>query len=122
MTFLPPVKPSEIGQLLQQFDIGLYILHGNHFNFMAALPNKFFDFISAGLAVCIGPSPVMAEIVENYGFGVVSPTINPIDVANTLNELTNVKIDKMKLRSIKSRKIFNSDVEMAKFLEIYKLK
>ena len=30
-----------------------------------------------GLAVCIGPSPAMADVVRRYGVGVTAPTFDP---------------------------------------------
>ncbi len=63
--FKSPVPPAEIVSRISSFDIGLYVLPPLNFNYAAASPNKFFDFVAAGLAVCIGPSSEMARLVKN---------------------------------------------------------
>jgi hypothetical protein len=85
--FHEPVSPDKITREISQYDIGLYILEPTSYNKKVALPNKFFDFIAAGLAVCIGPSPSMADLVQRYRVGCVAPSFGPDDVAATLNAL-----------------------------------
>ncbi|MDY2940760.1 MAG: hypothetical protein SOS98_00310 [Varibaculum sp.] len=63
---------SEIVSTLNDFDCGIYTLPPVSFNNDHALPNKFFDFIQARLAVLIGPSPEMADYVERYELGAVA--------------------------------------------------
>jgi glycosyltransferase involved in cell wall biosynthesis len=118
--FHPPVKPTEIVMRLGAFDMGIFILPGVNFNYEHALPNKFFDFINAGLAVCISPSREMARYTQQYGFGVVTPSVNPPDVAKVLNELTAEQVDQMKRRAIEARKVLNADVEMGKLVNLYR--
>lgn len=117
--FLKAVHPQELPALLSQFDIGLYILLNNHFDFLASLPNKFFEFISAGLAVCIGPSPAMSEIANQYGFGIVSPSFDPKTVAEILNKLTPEEVEEKKRQAIKAHKTLNANIEMQKLLNLY---
>jgi len=98
--FEEPVAPSEIVPTIARYDIGFYILPPITFNQHAALPNKFFDFVSAGLAVCVGPSPEMAHIVEEHGCGLVVPSFDPVQAAELLNRLSAADIDAMKQRSV----------------------
>jgi hypothetical protein len=116
--FHPPVKPVEIVRRISEFDVGFYLLPFASFNQEAALPNKFFDFVAAGLAVCVGPSPEMARLARQYGFGVVAPSFEPAEVAKTLDRLTAADIDQMKLRSLQAKDTLNADVEMARFVSL----
>lgn len=117
--FHEPVPPSEIVKRISQYDLGLCIIAPTNYNYRMSLPNKFFDFIAAGLGICIGPSPAMAEIVNAYGMGCVSPSFSPRDIAATLNGLTAKKIQMMKDAARKSALIFNADVEMGKLIAVY---
>ena len=99
--------------------MGLYVLPPLNFNYSAASPNKFFDFVAAGLAVCIGPSPEMARLVRQFDFGVVAYSFDPRDMATLLNELNPAEIDRMKHNALTASDHLNADVEMAKLLEIY---
>jgi len=90
--FLEPIPMQNIAQMINQFDIGLYILESNSFNNKYALPNKFFEFIQARLCVAIAPSVEMAKLVKKYHLGIVTESFNPQEMALTLNALTNEAI------------------------------
>jgi hypothetical protein len=86
--FIPPVPMSDIPQNINQYDIGLFLLPPKNINYAYALPNKFFEFIQARLAVAIGPSPEMERYVRQYNCGIVSPDFTPEQMARELNKLT----------------------------------
>ncbi len=65
ITFHPPCIAAEIGPH-RRVRHGRSILPPANFNWTVALPNKLFDYINAGLATCIGPSPEMARLVREY--------------------------------------------------------
>jgi hypothetical protein len=118
--FHQPVPPSEIVAHLSEYDIGIFPLPvSRNFNNLAVLPNKFFDFIMSGLAVCIGPSPEMARLTQQFGFGVIVPSFEPQDIAAALNRLTVAEIDQMKLKAIEARQVLNADVELGKLMALY---
>ncbi len=117
--FHPAVKPEEIVPRIAEFDMGFYLLPPACFNQAAALPNKFFDFIAAGLAVCIGPSLEMAHLVNQYRFGAIASSFDPGDAARLLNSLTAEDIDEMKHNALEARKVLNAEVEMSKLVDLY---
>lgn len=98
VNFLPPVPTKEISSFLNQFDIGLFLLEPVNFNYEFALPNKFFEFIQARLAIAIGPSPEMKKILEKERLGVVSDNFDGLDLAKRLNQLSNNDIFLFKQR------------------------
>jgi hypothetical protein len=118
--FHKPVKPTEIVTRFGEFDMGIFILPGVSFNYVHALPNKFFDYVNAGLAVCIGPSPEMERLARQHGFGVIAPSFDPTAVAQALNRLDAAEIDRLKRAAIEARKILTADVEMEKFVAVYR--
>jgi hypothetical protein len=117
--FRPAVAPERIVAMLSDCDMGIYLLPPSNVNHEAALPNKFFDFVAAGLAVCIGPSREMARLATHYGFGAAAPSFRPEDVAAVLNGLQAADIDALKRRALEARKTLNAEVEMAKLLALY---
>jgi hypothetical protein len=116
--FHPPCSPMEIVNVISTYDVGFFPLFPTNYNYHIALPNKFFDFIAAGLAICIGPSPSMVGIVNKFGNGVISPTFNPFDFATILNRTSAFDWDEMKQASIEASKELNADIEMQNLLEI----
>jgi len=119
VTFRDPVAPNQIVQTIAEYDIGFCLIAPSNYNYYMALPNKFFDCIVAGLAVCIGPSPAMMELVQKYGFGCISPSFKPKDVAETLNKLTPDELANMQQAARHAATIYNADKEMAKVIEVY---
>jgi hypothetical protein len=87
VSFLRPVPMRELVQMANAYDIGLFLLPPNNLNRRYALPNKFFEFIQARLAVAVGPSPEMAGLVRRYGCGVVAADFTPEALAAELNSL-----------------------------------
>ena len=62
---LPPVPSQELLSFANTYDVGVFLLPAMYPNQVHVLPNKLFDYIQARLAVAIGPSPEMAEIVSS---------------------------------------------------------
>jgi hypothetical protein len=107
--FLPPVEMGNISKFINQFDIGLYRLEPNSFNNRFALPNKIFEFIQARLAIVIGPSPEMGEMVKKYDVGVVAKTFEPKELADSIRTLTKERIEYYKNMSHKFARELSAD-------------
>jgi glycosyltransferase involved in cell wall biosynthesis len=120
VSFPPPVPPFDIVHEIAQYDVGFYPLPPKNYNQSIALPNKLFEFMSAGLAICIGPSPSMTEIVREYHCGVVAPSFDPDDIAKVLNNTSAEQWNEMRKASLRAAKVLNAEKEMGKVLEIYR--
>jgi hypothetical protein len=73
------------------------------------LPNKFFEFIQARLAIAIGPSIEMKKIVDQYDCGIVSSDFEPRTLALELNKLTTDKLMYYKSQSHKAAEVLNAE-------------
>jgi hypothetical protein len=119
VTFHDPVAPENVLARIREFDMGIYNLPPVNFVHEVALPNKFFDFIVAGMPVCIGPSPSMAEIVRSYDLGCIARSFEPADVAAALNGLTPERLAEMQQGARRAAREINAEREMGKLREIY---
>jgi glycosyltransferase involved in cell wall biosynthesis len=106
---LPPIKSKEVVQTINLYDMGVFLLPPINFNYENTLPNKLFDFIQARLGVAIGPTKEMAEIVNQYGIGVVSANFNPQSLAGELNRLSKKDIEIFKKNAAKAARDFNAE-------------
>ena len=97
--FLPPVGMHDLPRFLNRYDVGIYLLPPNNFNNRFSLPNKFFEFIQARLAVAIGPSPEMSKLVRQYDCGIVADDFSPRALAARIGTLDRRQIAQLKLRS-----------------------
>jgi hypothetical protein len=116
--FREPVAFAEIVQEINQYDVGVYILEPNSFNNKYALPNKFFEFIQARLAVAIGPSPEMARLVKAHDMGIVSDDFEPQSLARLLNGLTREKVEQYKRHTSEAAYELSSAGNRTKILEL----
>lgn len=114
VVFEPPVAPEDIAATISRYDIGIFLLQPDVFNYEHALPNKFFDFIAAGLGVAIGPSPGMAVITREHGLGWISDDFELDTFAAMLNQLTAEEIAQKRAAADKARRVLNAGVEMGK--------
>lgn len=94
--FRPPVPMEDIPETINKYDIGVFLLPPVNFNYRAALPNKFFEFIQARLAVAIGPSPEMERLATKYGFGIVARNFEPRELAACISALSAEDIEHLK--------------------------
>lgn len=106
---LDPIKSEEIVRRINRYDIGVFLVPPVNFNYANGLPNKLFDFIQARLAVAVGPTPEMAEIVNHYELGVVSEDFTPESLANKLQAITHEQLIAYKKNSITAATNLNAE-------------
>ena len=106
---IDPVPMSEILRKLSSFDVEVIFYHPPHStNELYSLPNKFFESLASGLAIVVGPSPSMAEIVTEHEIGVVAPSWTRESLANSINALTPSAINAAKARTASALAHFDS--------------
>lgn len=106
--FLDPVNIEEIPAFISYFDIGLYILPPTNYNNMAALPNKFFDFIQGCLCLAVSPNTEMKRLVEKHGLGIVSTDFSSETMADMIMQLSTDQINSYKTNACKNSETLSS--------------
>lgn len=104
---IPPVSFNEIIPFSSSYDIGLYNLPPTTFNLKHALPNKFFEYIQATLALAITPNEELIPFVKKYNNGVISEDFTPSSLSKAINSLDKDTIQTYKQNSQKAAKILN---------------
>ena len=97
--FHDPVPTQDICRVINEYDVGIFLLPPVNFNYEFALPNKFFEFVQARLMILIGPSVEMKEFVDRYGLGMVTPGFEEADVIQMINQVTPEKVNNYKHNS-----------------------
>lgn len=116
ITFHDPVKPADLPKTLNQYDVGAYWIPPYSTNARLALPNKFFDFVQARLALALGPTVEMAKLVNEYDLGVIADGFDVPDIVNSLKTLTPENVWQAKQASHKaaSKLSFENEAETAR--------
>lgn len=84
--FCDPVPKTQLAGLMKGADLGLQILHNVPAFYFGTSPNKFFDYISAGLPVLNNYPGWIAELIDNNDCGFAVPPDDPEAFANALIE------------------------------------
>ncbi len=86
VVFHEPVDKSRLADLMAAADIGLQILANVPAFYFGTSPNKFFDYIAAGLPVLVNYPGWIAQIITENRCGFVVPPDNPSALADTLEQ------------------------------------
>jgi hypothetical protein len=110
---LDPVAFDDLVPSTNAYDVGLTQLPPLNFNLANALPNKFFEYVQARLAVVIGPTPTMQAFVDRYGFGLVTDDFTPRSLARTLSTLTPERLLALKEASHRAASVLHAGANAA---------
>lgn len=119
VSFEPPVLFHEIIPAANKADIGYFVQEDFSAQKHFALPNKFFEYIAAGLALCIGDQPEMAKIMRQYDLGKLPDSMTPDSIAKTINSFTREDINRYKQNSLTAAKELSWQEESAKLVAAY---
>jgi glycosyltransferase involved in cell wall biosynthesis len=107
---------------ISQADIGVVLFEPTNINYASALPNKFFEYIMAGLPVLASNIDTLKEIIDTYNIGL---TVNPLSVASIVEGINSIFNNQARLLELKknTRKAARElcwENEEEKLIEIYK--
>jgi len=85
--FLPAVPPRAVHTALKGATIGVTMLEDTCLNHRFALPNKFFDYIHAGLPILSSNLKEVAALVEQYELGLTTDPSDPNGIAQAINQM-----------------------------------
>lgn len=114
---VPPVPMTEISREINQYDLEIMFYPPVEPNVEFALPNKFFEAIQGRLGVVIGESPMMAELVVEYGLGPIVSGWTGKDLADALAPLTASDVDQYKRAADLAAQSLNAEHEGRVFVE-----
>ena len=86
--FLDPVNKLELARLMKRADVGLQILANIPAFYYGTSPNKFFDYIAAGLPVINNYPGWLAEEIEKHQCGIAVAADDSEAFANALVRLS----------------------------------
>jgi glycosyltransferase involved in cell wall biosynthesis len=111
VSLVPPVPMIDLVREASMFDIGLFALPDHSLHNRFALPNKFFEYVMAGLALCVSDLPEMTPIVKKYNLGCVFQGVSPEAIAQTINALDRSAIEGYKRASLAAARELNWENE-----------
>jgi glycosyltransferase involved in cell wall biosynthesis len=116
------LPPDELWRFTQQIAIGIAVAEKEGLNQYLALPNKFFDYIHAGLPQVTMNYPEYKKINNKYNVAILIDDLNPETIARALNNLlsNDVIYNQLKENCLKARQELNWQEEEKKLIDFYK--
>jgi glycosyltransferase involved in cell wall biosynthesis len=85
--FPEAVEPEEVPSTIAPADFGYGGLERTTINHYLALPNRFFEYVTAQIPLVVPDYPDMGGLTKEYGMGVTFPEVEPDMIAAALTEL-----------------------------------
>jgi glycosyltransferase involved in cell wall biosynthesis len=111
VTFAQAVPLVDLVRHAAEHDVGLFALPGHSLQNIHVLPNKFFEYMMAGLALCVSDLPEMARILKRHSLGVLIEAVTPQAIAIAVNQMNAATIDTHKRNALASAREFNWENE-----------
>jgi glycosyltransferase involved in cell wall biosynthesis len=115
------LSPDELWIIAQKATIGMGVAENTGINQYLALPNKFFDYLHAGLPQIVMNFPEYIKINQQFEVAVLIDDLNPERIAGAVNNLLHNTVTYQRLRQncLKARQVLNWQQEEKKLLDFY---
>ena len=119
--FISKVPWKEMMRYTRSADAGLCIEKDTNLNYRFSLPNKLFDYISAGIPVITGNLPEIRKIVIENDCGIIIPEITPAEISKAIIKLRDDRelLNKLKRNSVYASETVNWKNESKKAIDLY---
>jgi glycosyltransferase involved in cell wall biosynthesis len=111
VVLVPPVPMVDLVREAARFDVGLFALPGHSKQNLHVLPNKFFEYTMAGLALCVSDLPEMTALLRQHDLGRLIPEVTPQAIAAAVNGFDRAMIEACRRRALEAAKVLNWEAE-----------
>lgn len=119
--FISKLPWEEMMRYTKSSDAGLSLDKDTNLNYHFSLPNKLFDYISAGIPVIAGNLPEVKKIIDENSCGICIPAVTPEEIGKEITRLRDDRIllNNMRLNSVSASESLNWDLESSKVKNFY---
>jgi glycosyltransferase involved in cell wall biosynthesis len=120
--FIPKHSWNELIKYTKSADVGLSLDKDTNLNYRFSLPNKLFDYISAGIPVIASNLPEVKKIVEEAGSGIIIQTVTPEEIYKAIIKLRDDRqlLYKLKQNAVNASETLNWGTESKKVIDFYR--
>lgn len=113
--FVAPVPVDEIATHINRYDVEVMFFPPRTRNLEFALPNKLFEALQGRLALLMGESSMMTELVREYSNGIVTEGWSAEELAISIDSLTASTVTVMKANSDRAAREISAESERSAF-------
>jgi len=120
--FIPWVPPEAVVSTIAGADLGFALIKNYCLSYYLSLPNKFFEYLHAGLPVVASNFPEMLRLVEKYEVGATCDPADPAAIARTVRDLLAKpeELKRMRDNAAEVAKLFNWERERQTLVDLYR--
>lgn len=109
IVFHDAVPPIELARTLNQYDVGIFSLPPQTTNHQLMLPNKFFDFVQARLAIVFSPSPETSALIERHDLGAIASDYSTAALVSAVQSMSREQIAQYKQNAHNAARALSSE-------------
>ena len=119
--FIPVLPWKSLMKYTRSADAGLSLDKNSNLNYSFSLPNKLFDYISAGIPVIASDLPEISRILRDYNCGLLIPDVNPPEISKAIIKLRDNSrlLSELKRNSVIASESLNWECESKKVKTFY---
>ena len=121
ISWVDPIKKTELAQILPQMDVGMMILKNIQAFYRGTSPNKFFDYLACGLPILNNYPGWIGQYILQNNCGVVVEPQNPQALADAVEDLMERR-ETLPTTGNNARQlaetVFNRDILGRQFVEV----
>jgi glycosyltransferase involved in cell wall biosynthesis len=119
--FFPKMPWDELMKYTKSASAGLCLEKDTNLNYRYCLPNKLFEYISAGIPVITGSLPEIKKVVEEYECGIIIPEITPGEISKAISKLRDdpALLNKLKRNTVIASEKLNWNIECKIITDFY---
>jgi len=114
------VSPHAVLEYTAAADVGVSYLEDASLNSRFALPNKFFEYITAGLPVIVNDAPERKRVVEEAGIGVVLREMTADSLRRALQTIEGMDKDRLREKLMEVAMTCSWDRQAESMIEAYR--
>lgn len=121
VSLVPAVAPGEVVQAANPFDIGIHPYLGTGEQYEFSLPNKFFEYLHAGLALCVTDYSEIGSLMKAHDLGrLIARPVTPFTIAAALNGFTRDRLWAYKQASFRLAETMTWAAEAETLVRLYR--
>lgn len=113
VTVHDPVPPDTLPDVLNQYDLGVFLYPLKTLSHLYHLPNKFFDFVQARLGLVFSPAPEIDAHIGRYSIGLITRDTSADALVDALKDLTAADVTRFKKASDTAARELSSEPDRA---------
>lgn len=120
--FISKIPWADLMKYTRSADVGISIDRNTNVNYEFSLPNKVFDYISAGIPVIASDLKEVKRILVENNCGILIPEVTPQEISKAVKKLRDdpVLLANLKRNAVNASESVNWEHESLKVIELYK--